>query len=120
MKAREAYTEAAQAVASGRGDPKALAALARAAAEEEWQARLARARETWTEWSPASVPHVKGRWTQRVIDTDGLPEEQMIEATCTGCGAVFKRTCTSGLVKSHVLRFAHVHAICAQKPSPAK
>lgn len=108
--------EVAARVAAGDRDPTLagqLANLAAQAAQEEAQAAVQRLRETWTEWSPPGVPHVAARWTQRVLDpVDGLPEEQRVEVTCTACGAVYKRGCTSGLVKGHALRFAAVHVGC--------
>lgn len=110
--ARELYVEAAAQVATGRGEPGALAALAKQAAAEEMEARRKRLRETWTEWNAPGVSHITAKWTQRVLGDDGLPEEQRIEAACSACGAVYRRGCTSGLVKSHVIRFATVHLKC--------
>lgn len=112
MSARERYVEAARKVAQGERDAGDLASLAQEAAAEEMVERRERVANTWTAWTPPSAPHVTGRWTGRVLDDNGLPEEQRVEAECKHCKAIYKRACTSGLVRQHVLRFAHVHAGC--------
>ena len=76
--------------------------------------------ERWLEWSPSNVPHVKGRYTERVIDqVTGLPEPQRFEVVCQyvdaagkPCGQAWKGDCSSGLVRRHVQAFAarHTHA----------
>ncbi len=108
-KARMKYVEAAELVAkTGRG-AEALPALATEAARTEYEGRKQLARETWSEWRPAHASHVVGRWTQRVFGDDGMPEEQKIVITCEHCKHEHKMGCTSGLVQSHVQRFAFVH-----------
>jgi hypothetical protein len=67
----------------------------------------------WVKYSPAFAAHVRGRYTARVADEDGIPEEQKVEARCFTCDAPFKRTCSSGLVTQHIDRFARVHVGCA-------
>lgn len=112
--ARAAYVAAAEAIAKGDREaptPEVLARLASEAARLEHEARRQTQRETWSEWRPQHAPHVVGRWTQRVFDDDGMPEEQRVEIRCEhpGCGAEFKRACISGLVQQHVQRFAIAH-----------
>ena len=34
---------------------------------------------------------------------------ERIDATCTTCGAVYKRRCSSGLMRQHIANFARVH-----------
>ena len=114
VRSRAAYVAAAEAVARGERDapvPEVLARLASETARLEQEARRQAQRDTWSEWRPPYAPHVLGRWTQRVFDDDGLPEEQKVVVRCEfpGCGGVFERACTSGLVQQHVQRFAIVH-----------
>lgn len=119
---RAAYVALAEAVARGdRGaDPTHLGKLAEAAGRAEYEGRKQARRETWGEWRPPSAPHVLGRWTLRVLGDDGMPEEQQVAIVCEHCKAEYKRPCTSGLVKSHVQRFAIVHAHPERKAAPAK
>jgi hypothetical protein len=63
----------------------------------------------WLEYSPAWAPHVKGRFQERDVDEDGLPDEAPVEARCETCGATFKRRCSSGLMRQHIAKFALVH-----------
>lgn len=109
--ARAAYIEAAEKVARGDrdADASALPALAAVAAQAEQDARVQTMRETWSAWTPAHAPHVTGKWTQRVFDSDGMPEEQRVVIDCKVCGAHYERGCTSGLVQSHIQRFSFVH-----------
>lgn len=109
--ARAAYIEAAEKVARGDRDADAasLPMLAAAAGGAEYEARKQEMRETWSSWTPAHATHVTGRWTQRVFDDDGLPEEQRVVIDCSACGAHYERGCTSGLVQSHIQRFTYVH-----------
>lgn len=113
LRARQAYLDAAAAVARGERDikPEKLADLAAEAARADVEARKATLRETWTEVRPPAAPHVLGRFTRRTFDESGLPEEQTVEARCEhpGCGATFRRMCSSGLVQEHIARFAVVH-----------
>lgn len=111
LRARAAYVEAAEAVARGERAGGDLPALSAAAAAAELEARKAVLRETWTEVRPPAAPHVLGRFNRRTFDDDGMPEEQLVEAKCEhpGCGATFKRRCSSGLVQEHIARFATVH-----------
>lgn len=64
----------------------------------------------WAEWSPAHAPHVKGRYTERTFDEDGLPEEQSVEARCETCKAEWKGKCLTGNVRGHIAKFGVVHA----------
>lgn len=69
-------------------------------------------RSEWIDWSPEQAPHVRGRYQARVWNAEeGMHEEQRVEATCSfaGCGAVFKRACTSGRVRELITTFATVH-----------
>lgn len=67
--------------------------------------------DTWEQWNPPNVPHVKGTFTQRTIDPDTkLPEEQTVRARCEQCGATWQTRCSSGRVREHIQRFALVHA----------
>lgn len=73
----------------------------------------------WIEWSPAHVPHVKGRYRPRTYDPEtGLPEPQDFEAECghvnehgSRCGGRRVGSCTSGQVRARIQEFAarHVH-----------
>lgn len=108
--ARARYVDQANQVAAGRGDAAELGKLAGEVARLEQEARRETARSKMSEpWSPPHAPHVTGRWTQRVFDDDGIPEEQTVVAKCATCGAEFKRACASGHVRAHVMRFALVH-----------
>lgn len=66
--------------------------------------------ETWIEWSPRFAGHVRGRYTRRTFDEDGLAEEQKVEATCGVCGTWYQRTCSSGQVRQHIAKFGVIHA----------
>lgn len=109
--ARAAYIEAAEKVARGDrdADPASLVRLSAEAGLAEYEARKQTLRETWSSWTPANAPHVTGKWTQRVFDDDGLPEEQRVVIDCERCGAHYERGCTSGLVQSHIQKFTFVH-----------
>lgn len=63
----------------------------------------------WVEWSPDAHPHVKGRYTQREFE-DGEPQPQRVEAHCTLCKTDWQGECKTGAVRSHIARFAAVHA----------
>ena len=65
--------------------------------------------DEWIEWSPGFAPHVKGKYTRRTFDDDGLPEEQHIRVHCTHCGDTWDRECLSGQVRGHIARFATAH-----------
>ncbi|GAC1459817.1 MAG: hypothetical protein PVSMB8_15250 [Vulcanimicrobiaceae bacterium] len=60
-------------------------------------------------YTPAWATHVTGKYTERTINADGMPEEQRIEATCSTCGATWKGGCLTGMVREHIARFAYVH-----------
>lgn len=64
----------------------------------------------WVAWSPRFAPHVEGRYSERVLDEDGLPEPQRVECTCTKCGAKWQTDCSSGQVRGHIAKFGVVHA----------
>lgn len=72
------------------------------------------AERKWVEWSPPKAPWVKGRYTERTFDADGLPEEQEVEVRCEhpGCDSpgVWRRRCSSGQVRGHIATYALVHA----------
>lgn len=59
--------------------------------------------------APMWAPHVLGSFETRSVDADGLPEEKRIHAVCTVCGAEFNRTCSSGLYRMWINKFASVH-----------
>lgn len=62
------------------------------------------------EYSPKWAPHVVATIDEPEVDmATGLREEQKIDARCGTCGAIFHRTCSSGLVREHVNRFATLH-----------
>lgn len=63
----------------------------------------------WVEWTPANNPLIRGRYTRRTFDEDGLAEEQRVEASCSRCGATWQGRCLSGQVRSHIARFSVVH-----------
>jgi hypothetical protein len=75
---------------------------------------------TWEEYSPASAPHVRGRFTAETFDEDGVREEQRVEARCGICETPFRRTCSSGLVREHIDRFAKVHTHDGKGASPRR
>jgi hypothetical protein len=60
-------------------------------------------------YSPIWAPHVRGEWTERTYDEDGLPEEQSVTIVCGECKGVHRMKCTSGLAREHVQRFARAH-----------
>lgn len=109
--ARAAYIQAAEAIAKGEAPSSPLHELAEIASKADINARRQMLRETWVEVRPLASLHVVGRFTRRVVDDDGIPEEQHVIAHCTfaGCGATFERKCASGLVQEHIARFAVVH-----------
>jgi len=82
------------------------------------------AKPEWIAYSPPWAPHVVGRFQLRQLDDDNIPLEAPVEATCTfqGCGATFKRQCSSGLMKRHIANFAmnHVHRDAFRDPLPTK
>jgi hypothetical protein len=65
------------------------------------------------EWAPPWAPHVQGWYYERPLDTEtGMYEEAKVGATCTVCNATFQRTCSSGLMRQWIARFAmagHLH-----------
>lgn len=65
--------------------------------------------DIYVEYSLHWSPHVKGRYTERTVDEDGIPEEQKVEAFCQVCNTMFRRTCSSGMVRQHIAMFAQVH-----------
>lgn len=61
-------------------------------------------------YSPPWAPHVQGSFETRAIDPEtGLPNEARVEAHCCTCSADWQRTCSSGLMRQHINRFAGVH-----------
>lgn len=114
-KARAAYEDAARREGTApfgerRGSVAVdLAALAAEATRLEIEARRQVARDEWSTWVPDHAPHVMGRWTQRVIGDDGMPEPQRVEIKCAKCDAEYKTTCSSGRVQEHIQRFSIVH-----------
>jgi hypothetical protein len=64
----------------------------------------------WREYSPQWAPHIKGRYQDRTVDEDGIPEEAPVEAECTVCNTKFRRMCASGLMRQHISTFAVAHA----------
>lgn len=71
------------------------------------------------EWSPDWAPHVKGKFQDREVGRDGLPEEAHIEAFCTACNATFRRMCASGRPRQWIGTFAaqHLHRNPLAPPS---
>ncbi len=66
----------------------------------------------WVGWTDSRAPHVEARYTARVWDeATRLHEEQRVEAKCThlGCGATFRRTCSSGRPREILVTFVLVH-----------
>lgn len=63
----------------------------------------------WISWRPDWAPWIDGRYTEREVRPDGLPEEQRVEMFCTQCKATWKIGCTSGSVRQHISKFAFVH-----------
>jgi hypothetical protein len=61
------------------------------------------------EYSPPWAPHIAGYYYEREVDEDGIPLEAEVGATCGTCGAVFKRMCSSGLMRHWICTFARVH-----------
>ncbi len=74
----------------------------------------------WIEWSPPWALHVKGKYTEREVRPDGLPEEQRVVMHCTVCGDAWQTGCTSGSVRQHIQRFAFVHIHRDALAVPAK
>ena len=71
------------------------------APREEWEAVV----QSRNGWLARDFQHVRAVWTP--MDEDG---EQKFAAWCETCGALFRRTCTTGRAADHVARFARVHA----------
>lgn len=72
---------------------------------------------------PPFAPHVEGVYDERRYDPEARAwEEQKIEITCEVCSTVHKVTCTTGLAREHVNRFArvHVHRDPLTDPFPGK
>lgn len=68
--------------------------------------------DQWETWSPASTPHVSGRYTRRRWNGAGF-DPQWVEATCEKCGERSQRVrCDSGRVREKIVAFAvlHLHA----------
>ncbi len=64
----------------------------------------------WIEWRPTNVPNVVGFYTERTLDPEtGMPEPQEFRVACETCQAVWKSTCTSGIVRRHIQQFAARH-----------
>lgn len=66
----------------------------------------------WVAWAPRGVAHVAGRYEPRRWDPETRTyEEQRVEARCSypGCGAEFRRSCSSGRVRELIATFASVH-----------
>lgn len=56
------------------------------------------------------VPHVEGRYTERVYDSASQTfETQDVEATCRICGDKHRMKCDSGRVRERIARFASLH-----------
>lgn len=79
------------------------------------------AEELSIEYSPRWAPHVKGRYSLRVLDPETHePEEQRVEARCDLCGDRYKNVCRQGMPRNHILKFAAVHshkAMANQNPT---
>lgn len=61
-----------------------------------------------TEWRPEFAPHVRGRYEEAVVE-DGERQPQRFECDCEKCGAHYQNVCTSGAVRTRIVRFAAVH-----------
>jgi hypothetical protein len=66
--------------------------------------------------------HVTGQYSAMTRDESGIPEEQLVTASCSQCGATFRRKCSSGQPRSHIDRFAqvHLHRNVLKDPMPRK
>lgn len=60
-------------------------------------------------FSPPWASHVQGKWTAREHNDQGLPLPQDVYVRCSKCDQDYRTTCTTGSVKTHVLRFAWLH-----------
>jgi hypothetical protein len=79
------------------------------------------AEELSIEYSPKWAPHVKGRYSPRVLDPETkLPEEQRVEARCTLCGDRYKNVCRQGMPRNYILKFASFHSHKAMANNPIK
>ena len=68
------------------------------------------AEELSIEYSPRWAPHVKGRYSRRVLDPDTkMPEPQRVEVTCGVCGQQYRNLCRQGMPRQHISRFAQQH-----------
>lgn len=69
-------------------------------------------------WSPPFAPHVKGGWTVRETNDNGLPGPMKIYCYCSKCDTSWQQTCSTGTVKSWINRFAitHLHSDPFDKP----
>jgi hypothetical protein len=72
------------------------------------------------EYSPLHSPHIKGKYQKRVVDEDGIPDESLVVAECTICGAKFQRKCASGLMRTHINNFAAAHFHRTMNDPPVK
>ncbi len=57
---------------------------------------------------PPWAPHIEGRYEDRGADPDA-PGDQKFSIMCHTCGTSYKGTCTSGMVRNHVVNFALAH-----------
>lgn len=66
----------------------------------------------WVEFRPRWASHVLGEYTERTVDTETMiPEPQKWKATCEICKETWgPATCDSGMVRSHISKFAIAHA----------
>jgi hypothetical protein len=61
--------------------------------------------------SPKWAPHVVCEYTDRTLGDNGLPEPQKFTCVCNfpGCNATWKGECMTGMIHTHVHRFAYAH-----------
>lgn len=64
----------------------------------------------WESWSPAWAPEIVGEYEEPRFE-GGMSIGQKWRARCTveGCGAKFEGTCSTGVVRAHIAKFASVH-----------
>lgn len=91
----------------GIDDVEKIHRLRREASDAEQPAQPAQS--GWIEWNPSVAPHVRGRYEKRRFSRDGLPESQRVEATCQKCQARMVIDCATGIVRTHIARFAACH-----------
>ena len=74
-------------------------------------------------YSPAWAPWCSGSFNERVVDREtGEVEPQLVQMSCSKCGATFQVKCMTGAVRKHIQNFAlsHTHRQPLADPYPSR